>query len=110
MGYVIFHVIITVLAVIGFIEVMYFIISCFYKKNQSKSVLIIRPKSSEIEYELRSYIAKLKSPTGLKPQKIYCIEEYLTPEAIEIVTFFQKDYECIELTSLERIKKIISKI
>ena len=109
MGYIISHIFITILAVFGFIEISCFIISCFYRKSQSKSIMIIFPKSSAVEYELRSCSAKIKSPTGLKPHKIYCIEEFLSPEAREIVKIYHSDNEYIELTPLEEIKKIISK-
>lgn len=108
MGNIIFHVFITILAVIGFIETSHRLISLLYKSKDTKSILLVFPNSDNPEISLRNCVSELKWSCSLRPNKIYCIDNNLSEESKEICRIFCREYDFLEIISIDELQKIIN--
>lgn len=103
MGYVFFHLFIIAMAVLGFAETMHYLITKIYKSNENQIIMLLFPDNSNIEYQLRSCVAKLKWQRYMYPKKIYCVDCGLSEDAMEICKLFCSEYSYIEIISAEKL-------
>lgn len=89
------------MAVLGISETLCYLITRIYKADECNNLLLLFPNNADIEYQLRSCVAKVKWRRCLHPKKIYCVDSKLTKEAREICELFCREYSCIEMISAE---------
>lgn len=112
MTYIILGIITIFLAVIGFIEIMRYIVSRLYKTENTESVMLIFPDNStsgSIEYSLRSYAERIRWIKNHPVKKIICICDGLNAESEQICSLICSEYEFIETMTMNDFAREFSK-
>lgn len=100
--------IITVLSILGFVELIRIIVSLFMKNKATDSVLLIKADDiKDIEYTVKSRVSDSVWKKNLKYKKIYILlKSNSEKETVDICRRLQNDYEIVETLNIRTDDKL----
>jgi len=99
----------TLLIIIGIIEVFRLLSLIILRTKDNSSVMIIVPisgKDEKAEFLLRNAVAKIKWLGAAGSKKIICLDINMDPETRKICEIIKNEYEFIEICCSEELNKV----
>lgn len=104
----IFFIILSLLAVVGGANIVLWIFYHFTKIKDDNAVLLIIPqinKNIDVEFAVRSVIAKLKKLGNCSINNIICLSDDLDEITLKKLYLLEKDYQCLYIMTKEDFKE-----
>ena len=104
---------VTLLAILGFIEILQLIILLIFKGRNNNYIMVISPVSNnenETEFTLRSMFSSIKRTGRLKPDRVILLDTGMSDNTKKICNLICDEYEYPELMNKEELYTAIDNI
>lgn len=107
------NIILIILATIGLVEIVRAIVFMLFKTREENEIMILVPiygHNEEAEILLRSAATRVSWFSGLKKQKVVCLDLGMDSETRKICDIISTEYEFMEVYDSEQFEKILKEI
>ncbi|MGN0453436.1 MAG: hypothetical protein ACI4GZ_06545 [Ruminococcus sp.] len=110
MEYIIFIILMAILATVGLVSLVRAIVFRLFKSNEDCTVMLISPVNGhreDVEYILRSCASKVKWMGRVRPERVLCLDRGMDKSTKEICSTVCSEYEYMEIVSEEELREIL---
>lgn len=111
MSDVILGILVTILSLAGAVSLLRFFLFRFYKNKNDKTIMLIAPlegNCEDIEYILRSCATRLKWMGKVRPYRVVCLDNGMSPAAKEICEAICREYEFMDILNKRELDILLN--